>query len=253
MIPLVLHQVWGHSEIPQPYADWHARWRQLHPLWQHQLYDDSRIRRIIVERAPQWLNLFDQLPRKIQRYDLFRYLIIFLEGGVYADMDMKPYRPSDTLLHGQECVFCIEYHVGRRRQARMGYKRPWQIANCIFAATPRHPFLGAILDRIAVIARLPIVRDEDIEAVTGPIMVTRLAFELTAKERGSITILPQLTWTAPRVLRFIGPLATRIYATHASAGVWRTHAAPRLPIRELLDLTPHFAMFGRMVPSLPEV
>jgi len=220
-IPTILHQTWRNASLPAKFARWRRDWHDLHPHWEHRFYDDSDIRRVVVDRAPQFLGVFEALPRPILRVDLFRYLIVHLDGGVYADLDMQPYRPSDPLLAGASCVLSVESHVSKTYQRVVGYRQPWQIGNCIFAAAPGHPFLAELLDRIARGATATVVTDDDVEEVTGPRVLTRLIYELSAERRGAVKVLPQIHWMAPWQYPRIGPLAALIHARHASTGTWR--------------------------------
>ena len=227
-IPHIVHQTWKSADLPPRFAKWRQAWRTLHPQWDHRFYDDADIRRVIADRAPRWLSVHDRLPRAIQRVDLFRYLIVYLDGGLYADLDMEPHLPSDSLVADASCVFCVEFHLGARRQKELGYRLPWQIANCIFAAAPGHEFFAEILDEIGRRASNPVIKDADVEDITGPRMLTRLAFALTREQRGAVRILPQINWMAPREYPRIGPLARLVHASHATAGTWRTARIPRL-------------------------
>ena len=221
-IPTILHQTWRSADLPMPFAGWRAGWIARHPNWEHRIYDDVAIRRTIMDRAPQWLSTFDTLPRAIQRIDFFRYLIVFLDGGMYADMDMISYLPCDPLLAGASCVLGIENHIRKHLQIALGYPQPWQLANFIFAAVPRHPLFGALLEEIARSATKPVQGDEFVEETTGPRMLTRVACAMPPERRGTIKILPQINWNPPTAYPRIGPLVPRIYARHACVGSWRT-------------------------------
>lgn len=224
-IPLILHQTWRTSQLPAEFAHWRGDWLRLHPHWEHRFYDDADIMRVVADRAPHLRGVFFALPRSIQRVDLFRYLIVYLDGGLYADIDMIPYRAQDALLTGSSCVIGIEAHIGRRYQRLLGYRRPWQFANCIFAAAPRHPFLGLLIERIAQGVATPVESDDAVEDATGPRLLTRTYFDLSASARATIRVQPQIVWLAPWEYPRIGPLAQRIHARHAAAGSWRTEVA----------------------------
>jgi inositol phosphorylceramide mannosyltransferase catalytic subunit len=221
-IPPILHQTWRTANLPAPLAGWRRDWIAKHPDWEHRFYDDDAVRRIIADRAPRWLPTYDILPRMIQRIDLFRYLIVYLDGGMYADIDTVAYLACDPLLEGAECVLGIELHLRKGLQAELGYLRSWQLANFIFAAAPQHPFLGALLEEIARSATKPVRDDQTVQQLTGPIMLTRLAWTFARPRKGSIRILPQINWNAPWAYPRIGPLAATIYARHACLGSWRT-------------------------------
>ncbi|HXE17368.1 MAG TPA: glycosyltransferase [Stellaceae bacterium] len=220
-IPRILHQTWRNADLPPRFARWRREWIALHPRWEHRFHDDGDINRTVRDRAPHLLSVFEAFQRPILRVDLFRYLIVYLDGGLYADLDMQPYRASDTLIAGAPCVMSVESHLGARYQQILGYEQPWQIGNCIFAAAPGHPFIGALIDAIARAATTPVRSDDDVEAITGPQLVTRLLYGLPPAERGEVRVLPQIHWMSPWFYPRIGSLARQIYARHTSAGTWR--------------------------------
>jgi inositol phosphorylceramide mannosyltransferase catalytic subunit len=224
-IPAILHQTWRTTDLPIPFANWRAGWIERHPNWEHRLYDDDAIHRTIADRAPGWLPTYDTLPRMIQRVDFFRYLIVYLDGGMYVDVDMISYLPCEPLLEGASCVLGIEIHLRKHLQAELDYRAPWQVANFIFAAAPEHPLLGAALEDIARNAARPAQDDERVQDITGPRMLTRIAGAIAAERNESIRILPQINWNAPWAYPRIGSLAARIYARHACLGSWRTEQA----------------------------
>lgn len=220
-IPRILHQTWRNADLPATFARWRSEWIALHPEWEHRFHDDDDIRRTVRDRAPHLSGVFEAFTRPILRVDLFRYLIVYLDGGLYADLDMKPYLPSDPLLAGTSCALSVESHLGARYQEVLGYAQPWQIGNCIFAAAPEHPFIGALIERIARAATTPVRSDDDVEAITGPQVVTRLLYSLAPAARGEIRVLPQIHWMSPWFYPRLGSLAPRIHARHFSAGTWR--------------------------------
>jgi mannosyltransferase OCH1-like enzyme len=233
--PKILHQTWRTAELPSPYAEWRAGWIANHPDWTHRLYDDADMRRVVADRTPQWLSTFDTLPRMIQRADFFRYLAVYLDGGMYADIDMISYLPCDPLLKGASCVLSVENHLGKHLQTKFGYKQPWQLANFVFAAVPAHPFFAALLDGIARSAAMPVSNDDCVEEISGPRMLTRLLYAIKPEDRGAITILPQINLNPPVFYPRIGPLARSIYARHICAGSWRTQRSwTQRPSREWL-------------------
>jgi inositol phosphorylceramide mannosyltransferase catalytic subunit len=252
-IPAILHQTWRTTELPSPFAEWRAGWIANHPDWSHRFYSDAAIRRVISDRAPQWLQTFETLPRMIQRVDFFRYLILYLDGGLYADIDMICYLPCDPLLKGASCVLSIENYLGKYFQTKFGYQQPWQLANFVLAARPNHPFLAALLEKIARLAATPIPNDDCVEDITGPRMLTRLACSMKRENRGAITILPQINFNPPVFYPRIGPLVPQIYARHVCSGSWRTGSVSwRRPWREWLgprgQLPNPFATTGPVLP-----
>src|SRR5262249_34848127 len=163
--------------------------------------------------------------------------------------DTVSYLPCDPLLHEECCVLGIELCLHERLQAELGYDRPWQLANFIFAAVPHHPLFGALLETIARRATSPVHNDEVVQDLTGPRMLTRVAYELAPQQRGPVRILPQINWNAPWSYPRLGPLARQIYARHACFGSWRTQN----PIAQRLRRGMHYRWpnpFGIGEPSI---
>lgn len=219
-IPLVLHQTWRTTALPSEFARFRDSWRRHHPAWQHRFYDDEACRREVAQMGAPWPGVYARLPTGIQRADLFRYLIVFRHGGVYADVDMECRRPVDALLEGASCVLAIEAHLTERRRRRLGYRAPRQIANCVFAARPGDPFLARVLDRIGAAGTSDVRTDDDIEDSTGPRLLTRVFESLPPQEAGQIRLLPQISLVPPSVPRLVEWWLAP-YARHHFAGTWK--------------------------------
>jgi len=90
MIPRIIHQTW-YEEItfdryPQ-LARLQASW--INSGWEYRFYTDETARRYIEENYPsRFLDSFDALIHGAYKADLFRYLVLLREGGVYADVDV---------------------------------------------------------------------------------------------------------------------------------------------------------------------
>ena len=220
-IPRILHQTWRADAVPAPFQRCRDGWLAQHPSWEHRLYDDAACLVFVRSRGARWLDLYERLPTAIQRADLFRYLVVDAYGGVYADVDMACYRPIDALLAGASCALSIEAHLTRRRQHELGYTQPRQLANCIFSATPGHPFLQALIDEIASLVRLDVQTDADVEDSTGPRMLTRVFERLDPEEQAGIRVLPQMLLMAPRECPRVPLLGPPIHARHLFAGSWK--------------------------------
>jgi mannosyltransferase OCH1-like enzyme len=219
-IPRILHQTWRTDALPTRFDECRETWLRQHPGWDHRFYDDAACRAIVASKGARWLRLYDQLPTAIQRVDLFRYIVVEAYGGVYADIDMTCYRRIDALLDGASCVLSIEAHLTVGRQRELAYRSPRQLANCIFAAAPGHPFLRAVLTHVANTRTFDVRCDADVEDSTGPRMLTRVFEHLDPAEQSTIRVLPQILLMAPRECPRI-PLGPPIYARHLVAGTWK--------------------------------
>lgn len=101
MIPRVIHQTWKDHEVPERFLGAQRSWREAHPEWEYRFWTDEDLARLVRERAPELLPLWDRYPEAIQRVDAARYVILREFGGVYVDLDVHCLRPLDSLLDAQ--------------------------------------------------------------------------------------------------------------------------------------------------------
>ncbi len=62
-------------------------WRDRNPDWEVVFHDDKAIRELFENHLPLYLDLFDGMPMGVMKADLWRYAVIFVHGGLYADID----------------------------------------------------------------------------------------------------------------------------------------------------------------------
>jgi len=221
MIPQSIHQTWKTHALPPALARYQASWPRCNPAWRISFYDDQACLDFVRCTYPEVLDVYHRFQFAIQRADFFRYLIVYHTGGLYADMDMECLRPFGDLYSQRAAVFAIEAHLTRQRQQELGYRQPYQIANCIFAAAPRHWFLQRVIEQVVQQAARPIRNDDDIEETTGPRLLTRLYFALSPAEQQQITLLPQICWMGPTSYPNCWPLNINMLARHQFLGSWK--------------------------------
>lgn len=61
--------------------------QKFHPESEYNLWDDEDIKHLAQKEFPDLLNIWNQL-QGIQRADIGRYLILYVNGGMYADTDI---------------------------------------------------------------------------------------------------------------------------------------------------------------------
>lgn len=95
MIPKKLHQVWlGDKDIPRKFIEFTNNWRDLHPDWDYKLWTDETI-----SDKPEIKNLVDQCGAFSSKSNVVRLYAVYLEGGVYADMDVDWVQNFNKLLN----------------------------------------------------------------------------------------------------------------------------------------------------------
>lgn len=93
------------------------KFRTLYTDYDIRLYDNDDIYTLIEQHYPAALTKVKQIPVGAVLADIFRYLILYLEGGIYADMDCEPLRPIESLFDNSsvtngnpDVILSYEFH-----------------------------------------------------------------------------------------------------------------------------------------------
>jgi len=171
LIPRRVHQTYfvepTSSEFPNM-SRLVESWRQSG--WDHKFYNDTEARAFLLEHFPdEVVEAFDEIIPGAYKADLFRYCVLFIEGGVYADTDvlletnldaaveddvgfMIPY---DEVSIAVIQIFCLLLKIlisqfnctfickpGTKTRKRMCL---W---NGFIASAPGHPFLAKAIETV---------------------------------------------------------------------------------------------------------
>jgi mannosyltransferase OCH1-like enzyme len=111
-------------------------WKYLNPEYDHRYMDDIQAGEFVLDEFGQeWYDIFVSMPVGVMRGDLWRYMVIYKYGGVYADLDTECLRPiSSWMIEDKNFIVCPE---------TSNHFCQWT-----FAATPEHPILKFVLDLI---------------------------------------------------------------------------------------------------------
>lgn len=97
------------------------KYRQLYNDYEIIIYDNNDIYNIIEKHYPEYLLKIKQIQIGAILADIFRYLILYLEGGVYSDMDCEPIKKINDLLdnktyyHNDSNNFKIEDKTNKKK------------------------------------------------------------------------------------------------------------------------------------------
>ena len=92
-IPKIIWQTMKTNEVPvfmKSYAD---SWIELNPEYEYRFCDDDDIINFLKTNFPEYLESYKSLKYGASKADLWRYLIIYKYGGVYADIDCMCINP----------------------------------------------------------------------------------------------------------------------------------------------------------------
>lgn len=90
VIPLNIYQTWHTKKLPPKMKECVEKLKKDNPEFEHHLYDDKMCRKYIKDNySNDVLNAFDKLIPGAYKADLWRYCILYKEGGIYMDIKFK--------------------------------------------------------------------------------------------------------------------------------------------------------------------
>lgn len=131
-----------------------ASWREKHPFFSFTLMTDEQgdsfVRKHFSNR-PDIVDLFLRLPIPIVKADLFRYLALVAEGGIYADIDVFCEQPISTWLPQEHAnsidsislIIGLEFDFEFRGEDK---EVASQFANWVIASKPGNKHLKHVID-----------------------------------------------------------------------------------------------------------
>ena len=75
------------NAVPPKMREWADTWIKLNPEYHYNFIDDDGMRKFIGFSFPDYLQAFEKIKHGASKADLWRYLVMFKYGGVYADVD----------------------------------------------------------------------------------------------------------------------------------------------------------------------
>ncbi|TAE36371.1 MAG: hypothetical protein EAZ70_11045 [Runella slithyformis] len=187
--PKVFHQIWlGSKPIPRSLSGYSQTWRDKHPDWGFELWDDAKSNTLIQHKYPHWWLLYESLPYLTQRVDIIKYLVLYEFGGVYIDFDCECLKPIDALLTHPACIGL------EPRDERLHQEFPFFLGNAYMSAEPKTAFFKATIERCKMQLELLTPRWQElgkyhyVMETTGPTLINRVYHDFEDKE--NIRLLP---------------------------------------------------------------
>jgi mannosyltransferase OCH1-like enzyme len=156
-IPKIIHQVWLGGAIPDKYKRLRDTWIEKNPDWQYKLWTDEDVDKFGLENIEQ----FNKINNLGAKSDIFRYEILYHQGGLYVDTDFECLKSFDDLLH-------LDFFSGT------GHVNEPEVFNGLIACKPKHNLIRKIIDDIKVVSTNNF---DEIIALTGPKYFSSKLFE----------------------------------------------------------------------------
>ena len=90
VVPLKIYQTWSTKELPFKMNKVVETLKKQNPRFEHYLFDDNDCRNFIKDNFRQEvLNAYDSLIPGAYKADLWRYCVLFINGGIYLDIKFQ--------------------------------------------------------------------------------------------------------------------------------------------------------------------
>jgi mannosyltransferase OCH1-like enzyme len=200
-IPRILHEYWHSREVPYHMSETIRRVIEENPQFDVYLYSEVEARAFLVKHFPaEVVQAFDSLKPTAYKSDLFRYCVLYKQGGVYMDTKFSFNVPLESLL----------------TSATPLYVRPepgWcptknGIMNGFLAAPPRSKVYQSAIDAIVKSCQAKEYKENDL-ALTGPCL---LGDKVDAEREAAMRDQSRLTFDDPTyTIRLDGKVVGRSY------------------------------------------
>jgi glycosyltransferase involved in cell wall biosynthesis len=216
-VPALTHQTAADANLSAEQTRWRERLIALNPGWEHRFYTDADGRDLLRCDAPGLLEVYDSYPTAIQRTDMFRVVAVYLQGGVYADLDMNLLAPLAPLTR-LRLALAEEKTLSAEEAARLGHPERLRIANYMFGSVAGHPFWLDVLEEMVARADRPVLTDHDILESTGPGLISSV-YGRVGRAYDDISVLPNPGALCPSC----GEPSCQFgrFAQHLHRGSWR--------------------------------
>ena len=139
MIPKIIWQTYEseYKDLPELAKDFSKTWIEKNPDWEYCYVSGKEREEFVLKNfGEEWHKIYMSYTTGVLRADLWRYMCLYTNGGVYADLDIL-------------CKKSIEYWLDTKLNFVVSEESPSSgYTQMIFASSPNNIFLENILKDI---------------------------------------------------------------------------------------------------------
>jgi len=162
-IPRNIFQVWfqGADNIKNPSFEQNIlNWKLLNPGWDYKLIADQQLRNACRQYSDECVRTYDSFQLLHQKVDFGRYVLMWLHGGLYVDMDMFAFRSLDKnkkiakLVDEEDCdVICLSKLNISNNEAFLFGGMSFILNNAMMLASKQNPMILRLIEEIISITK----------------------------------------------------------------------------------------------------
>lgn len=192
-----IFQVWfqGAENLTDPsFIESSVNWRIMNKTWTYHLYSDNDLKKACYEFSPDCGKIYDEMDLMHLKIDFGRYVVLFLYGGIYVDMDMFPVKSLDgseylKTLFAKDKIWAVTKLNISKFESLLYIQQSFIVNNSMMIASKKNPdlkrFIVDVMNKWQVFKSLP-KNSTKIQKITGPIFLNRFY----NKNRGNMSLLP---------------------------------------------------------------
>ena len=96
-IPKIIFQTWKTYDVPDNWKYGQKTVKEKNKDWKYVLLSDEDNLKIVKKYFPDFLPYYINFKYNIQRADAIRYMVLYLYGGVYLDLDYQAIKPFGSI------------------------------------------------------------------------------------------------------------------------------------------------------------
>ena len=159
--PKNIYQVWiqGCDKIKDSrFIENMKNWKDLNKGWDYHCISEIELRNACYSYSEKCGKIYDSLTIMHLKIDLGRYVVLYLNGGMYVDMDAYAYRSLDYSTELSDLISKYENEnkqilglsklISNTFESYLFVSRSYMLNNAIVIASPRNELLKEFIDNV---------------------------------------------------------------------------------------------------------
>ena len=162
-VPLTIYQSWHDNKVPLKMKETIYKLIEINPECDYYLYSDDKSRSFIKENFDEdVLNAFDSLKPGAYKSDLWRYCILYKNGGIYLDIKLYSMKSLIPIIKENPTIYVKDWPGSCSEEIG--------IYNAFMVSPPNNEIFKYCIDDIVNSCKLKIYKD-GVLSITGPCLL----------------------------------------------------------------------------------
>lgn len=159
MIPKIIWQTYETSfdDLIDDAKQCSQTWITKNPFWEYRYMSAEERKNFVLDKFGQeWLEIYNSCEKNIVRSNIWRFMVLYIYGGMYCDLDTVCNIPIDQWINDRySLILCID-------------DNKTDYAIFAFLSAPGHPALKEVLDQIKInLSNNPKLDNDSVIELTG--------------------------------------------------------------------------------------